>query len=96
MDVLIKGIELPKNCAVCPLEADVFGAALCRVPHNGQLGRRIYEAELPPVGSEERRPYWCPLVEVPPHAIGYTCRSCGRTYDAASNYCPNCGARMED
>lgn len=29
-----------------------------------------------------------------PNWIGYTCRNCNHTYDAASNYCPNCGAKM--
>ena len=63
MSVLIP-IDMPKNCAVCPMQRNLFGASLCVVPHDNQNGRRIYEAELPPVGSECRRPYWCPLIEV--------------------------------
>lgn len=31
-----------------------------------------------------------------PDCIGYTCRRCNHTYDAVTNYCPNCGARMEE
>ena len=64
MSVLIKGIEMPKNCAVCRLEKDIFGRAVC---FGYEDGRALHEDDLPPVGNEERRPSWCPLVEIPPH-----------------------------
>lgn len=64
MGVYIKGIEIPKNCAVCILEKDLFGRAVC---FGYEDGRALYKDDLPPVGSEERRPSWCPLVLVPPH-----------------------------
>ena len=64
MSVLIKGMEMPKNCAVCRLEKDLFGRAIC---FGYEDGRALHKDDLPPVGNEERRPDWCPLVPVPPH-----------------------------
>lgn len=54
MSILIKGIEMPKNCADCFLE-DAYDGCNCRIAQksaNWGLGER---------------PSWCPLVEVPPH-----------------------------
>ena len=65
MSVLIKGVGMPKNCAVCPFQVTLFGCSACIAVKEV---RRIYEADLPGVDSEERRPSWCPLVPVPtPH-----------------------------
>ena len=68
MSLLIRGANMPKNCTVCPLERDVFGCAVCCGKADGdRIGTPIYEADLPSTDFEERRPSWCPLVEVPPH-----------------------------
>lgn len=69
MSLLIRGASMPKNCAVCPLERDVFGRAVCCGKADGnRIATPIYEADLPSTDFEERRPSWCPLVEVPtPH-----------------------------
>ena len=64
MSILINGMEMPKNCAVCRLERDLFGRAVC---FGYGDGRALMQGDLSPVGSEERRPSWCPLVHVPPH-----------------------------
>ena len=59
LGVYIKDMEMPKNCAVCPLEKDIFGRAVCFAIKDGKA---IYEADLPSVEAENRRPSWCPLV----------------------------------
>ena len=51
-DILIKGIEMPKNCLSCPLQG---GTADCR------LTQKTYNWGL------TERPSDCPLVPVPPH-----------------------------
>lgn len=64
MSILIRGMEMPKNCAVCRLEKDLFGRAVC---FGYEDGRALHKDDLPPVGNEERRPSWCPLVAIPTH-----------------------------
>lgn len=79
MNLLIRGANMPKNCAVCPLERDVFGCAVCCGKADGdRIGTPIYEADLPSTDFEERRPSWCPLVKVPPYT---------RLIDAETLYC---------
>ena len=51
-DILIKGIEMPKNCLSCPLQG---GTADCR------LTQKTYNWGL------TERPSDCPLIPVPPH-----------------------------
>ena len=86
MSLLIRGANMPKNCAVCPLERDVFGCAVCCGKADGdRIGTPIYEADLPSTDFEERRPSWCPLVEVPPH---------GRLIDADA-YCVEMKKRQD-
>lgn len=57
MSVLIKGMEMPKNCAECPCRMIGYTADYCNV-----LGKFIDFA----VGSDGRRKD-CPLIELPPH-----------------------------
>lgn len=56
MSVLIKGMEMPKNCDSCPCYYETEGAWRneCEV-----LQREHY--------ITDERPDWCPLVEIPPH-----------------------------
>ena len=56
-DLLIKGMEMPKNCAVCPLRVDGLHTFQCM-----RLLDRAYTYEL-----AEQRQEDCPLVKVPPH-----------------------------
>ena len=52
MSVLIKGIEMPRNCWECP----------CSDKSNG-----VCEAIVGGATIWDDRPAWCPLVNVPPH-----------------------------
>ena len=55
MSILIKDMEMPKSCYRCPMANDDF--YLCGATE------KYLEND-----SEERRPDWCPLVEIPtPH-----------------------------
>ena len=56
-DVLIKNMEMPKCCAVCPLRFDGLHTFQCL-----KLLGRAYTYEL-----AEQRQEDCPLVEVKPH-----------------------------
>ena len=44
--------------------------------------------------SRVRHVRWTPL-RINGHEIGVTCSECNTTWDAESNYCPNCGAKMD-
>ena len=44
--------------------------------------------------SRVRHGRWTPL-RINGHEIGVTCSGCNTTWDAESNRCPNCGARMD-
>ena len=55
MSILIKDMEIPESCYRCPMANDDF--YLCGATE------KYLEND-----SEERRPDWCPLVEIPtPH-----------------------------
>ena len=54
MSVLIRGMKMPESCYRCPMANDDF--YLCGATE------KYLEND-----SEERRPDWCPLVELPPH-----------------------------
>lgn len=58
MSILIRGMEMPKNCMECPCGHETEGAFWdeCSV-----LARE-YEKD-----ADSVRPNWCPLVELPPH-----------------------------
>ena len=47
-------------------------------------------ADVAPV----RHGRWTPL-QINGHAMGVTCSECNTTWDAESNFCPNCGAKMD-
>jgi len=57
MSILIKGMEMPKNCAFCPCEH--YECGLMGDEHNGVDVTAYFE-------GDKRHPD-CPLVEVPPH-----------------------------
>lgn len=57
MDILIKNMEMPKNCAVCPLRVDGLHTFQCM-----RLLGRAYTYEL-----VEQRQEDCPLILVPEH-----------------------------
>ena len=54
MSVIVKSMEMPESCYRCPMANDDF--YLCGATE------KYLEND-----SEERRPDWCPLIELPPH-----------------------------
>ena len=57
MSILIKGMEMPKNCESCPCKtADAFGGLGCQAT-----------GYIPLRKANQDRPDNCPLVPVPPH-----------------------------
>ena len=76
MSVCVKGMYLPPNCYFCPMTNDGFYLCKANNPY-----KQLED------DCEERRPNWCPLIEVPePH---------GRLIDADAvidlvmQYCPD-------
>lgn len=61
-DILIRGMEMPRNCFECPLftNCDACEGHECGC---GLLGGIGYEEDI----SEDRRRDDCPLVELPEH-----------------------------
>ena len=91
MSIVIKGMKMPKSCSQCYL-MDLSEAIGC--PHSFDM-----------VNEWDARSVNCPIIELPDHgkwmAIGNTglaACECGYVTDRYSiyNYCPNCGAKMED
>ena len=65
MSVLIKGMDMPKDCPQCPCAyfADYFTFLGCNV----KPGKR-YAMQDEEYRQSSARPDWCPLIEVPtPH-----------------------------
>lgn len=62
MSVLIKGMEMPKDCRVCPFEMYYINSGKTRC---GAAMRTLAEnfKTIPFVGRAE----FCPLIELPPH-----------------------------
>lgn len=58
MIILIKGLEMPEECSLCPLMSE---AGYC----NGT--NELTTEELESLWRIVGRPSWCPLVEIPPH-----------------------------
>lgn len=65
-DILIRGMEMPSNCLTCPLFVCEIGDPMaCRIGYQRLDNGNVHE----------RRPEWCPMIEIsPPH---------GRLIDAA-------------
>ena len=86
MSILIKGIQMPKNCVDCPLFESLYHFHGCHAKPESFNERDMWNFA---VGD---RPSWCPLVEVQtPH---------GRLIDAGAFiaeqrhlYCENCERR---
>lgn len=80
MSVLIKGMKMPKDCPMCPCahwnKNDVMTG--CEL-----VWRHVPDSEID-YWQSDKRPDWCPLVEVPPH---------GRLVDAdalKATFCAEC------
>lgn len=62
MSILIKGMEMPKNCSDCPLNYDQMS---CSVTGTGWWSDTMVLMDF---DSDKERLYDCPLVEIPtPH-----------------------------
>jgi hypothetical protein len=66
MSVLIKGMEMPKNCYKCrfyyPTAGETNEGKICAVVMCSAANQGTSEAEY-----DGNRPHWCPLVPLPPH-----------------------------
>lgn len=105
MGIIIKGMEMPKNCDECRIMT--YEDTNCISVHELFCGCPIVFRAHPQ--HEEHRPDYCPLVELPPHGrlikygkwVDGNCSVCGkgklcygdRSF-CSSPYCPWCGACM--
>ena len=66
MSILIKGMEMPKDCPMCPMSywtkgnCEFSGCAIVN-------GKRYARYEDEKYANSYGRPSWCPLIELPPH-----------------------------
>ena len=63
MSILIKGMQMPKNCSDCPLNYDMMSCMI--------TGTCWWSDTMVQMGfdCQESRLYNCPLVELPKHLI---------------------------
>lgn len=100
MDVLIKGMKMPKGCITCMFKFEsLFNRTMWCEWLDDPLG------DYSKCDEKWRHPA-CPLVEVPPHdgyygdnhpQIAYRCSNCDEQYigyPGEFKYCPNCGMKM--
>ena len=59
MSIIVKGMEIPKNCIECVMQAGGF----CFVMPPEIEDERV--AKTPAEAVERGKPEWCPLVELP-------------------------------
>lgn len=57
MSILIKNVQMPKNCSDCPLNYDMMSCMI--------TGTRFWSDTLMDFDCQESRLYDCPLVEIP-------------------------------
>ena len=58
MDILIKGMEMPKSCYTCQF-CDNYEGSFCLATND--------EHQIDHMTAIRRRPKWCPLVALPEH-----------------------------
>ena len=61
MSILIKGMEMPKNCYDCPLFESIYHLHGCHA-----VPKSFDDMDMWNFTGDDR-PLWCPLVSVPPH-----------------------------
>lgn len=85
MSVLIKGMEMPKSCSVCPmLEGDRMDG-LCHAASKWLDDDEHWTWYVYPEGDmDDSKPCNCPLVPVPPHGRLIDADALYRTIDATS------------
>ena len=94
--IAIKGFRMPDTCIMCPMD---FGGKCCVAPPN--IDGRTDQA------PEQKKPEWCPLVEVKPVERSrwlsrqrngykiYECAHCGKCVEYVCDHCPDCGYEMD-
>lgn len=99
MSVIVKGMEMPKDCYDCPLHDGENGR--CNI-----LGITVYDyipkecplvEKMPVVLSERKKGKWmCHDAREGFLIAKYTCSICDYySGTQKTGYCPNCGAKME-
>ena len=83
--------EKEKSCADCISRQAVLDAISNEKYHYWALFE--YVKQLPPVTPAEKVGYWIDHQE--DRWIYAKCSECNTVHDARTNYCPNCGAKME-
>lgn len=63
MSILIKGMQMPKNCDKCRIMT--YEDTNCISVHELFCGCPIVFRAIPQ--GEDHRPDYCPLIEIPPH-----------------------------
>lgn len=65
--------------------------------HTNEILRMIvdYIESMPPVTPKPKMGHWID-VESLDSALWHACSECGETEYYATNYCPNCGAKMQE
>lgn len=111
MSVLIKDMQMPKNCRECPFLYDGDACYAANKPNAMFLplvcNGRTDEYPINEFPFHEKRVDWCPLMDAEPVRHGKwiegKCNRCGEhapywsmaSTYYRSNFCPNCGARMD-
>lgn len=97
MSIIVKGMEMPKNCSDCPLNYDQMA---CDVTGTGWWSDTMVLMDF---DSDRERLYDCPLMEVETSTdnnvgtIEATCENCIYGTDVAGNeHCFNCAHYYED
>lgn len=52
-------------------------------------------AKRPKIQAKQLTAYWHYNSHIARYTHPFRCSRCGRKYDEASNFCPNCGAKMD-
>jgi len=68
MSLLIKGMEMPKSCSVCPMLEGESMDGLCHAANKWLDDDEHWTWYVYPEGDvDDSKPCNCPLIEVPPH-----------------------------
>lgn len=63
-DMLIRGIEMPERCDLCPLLTDDGDYDVCYI--NKKFVPWEWKSKMS-METINPKPDWCPLIELPPH-----------------------------
>lgn len=93
--IAIKGFKMPETCFSCPMLIGGWcGVSPAEVDE--RVAETVEEAWI------QKKPEWCPLVEVDQkHAAWidrggiYACSNCGAEEGAMTDYCSSCGFQMD-